>query len=453
MNIIYLILGIVIGFFIGWLMVKSKFSANQLSIAQLTDDLQKQMDQKHIEYQVESEKTRSLNQQLTELKLEITEERSKVSQLNASLSTRNAEYNGLNEKLTLQKQDIENLQKKFTEQFDNLANKIFEEKTQKFTQQNRENLDQVLKPLNDKLKDFEKKVEDTYIKNVKDRTDLQVEIKKLYELNSKISEDANNLTKALKGDVKKQGNWGEVVLERILESSGLEKDREYKTQVSIEGENGTRYLPDVIIYLPENKHIIIDSKVSLVAYENLVNAIEQGDQERFMKDHLRSIKSHIKELSDKQYYKLDGMNSPEYVLMFLPIESSFSIAVREDTELFNFAWNNKIVIVSPSTLIATLLTISSIWRQENQTRNALEIARKSGDLYDKFVGLMEDLVDLGNKLKATQKVYESSMNKLVDGKGNLIKRTEELKSLGAKASKTIPSNLLDRATNQPELSE
>ena len=282
---------------------------------------------------------------------------------------------------------------------------------------------------------------------------MQAEIKKLYDLNSKISEDANNLTKALKGDVKKQGNWGEVVLERILENSGLEKDREYKTQVSITGESGTRYQPDVVIYLPENKHVIIDSKVSLVAYENLVNATESEDQERFMKEHIRSIKSHIKELSDKQYFKLDGLNSPEYVLMFLPIEASFSIAVREDTELFSYAWDNKIVIVSPSTLIATLLTISSIWRQENQTRNAMEIARKSGDLYDKFVGLMEDLVDLGKKLKTTQAAYENSMNKLVDGKGNLIRRTEELKTLGAKASKSLPTNLLDRSVNSSELTE
>lgn len=444
MEIVFLIVGLVLGFIISYLVLKNKFNQNP-NIELKLNKINQEFEEKKILLQVELERGNALKQQLEELKTDIQKERVAALLLNSQLAESKSDFRNLKDKLDTQKQEIEGLQKQSAEHFSNLANKILEEKTQKFTQQNKENLDIVLKPLNEKLKDFEKKVEDTYIKNVKDRTDLQAEIKKLYDLNFKISEEANNLTKALKGDVKKQGNWGEVILERILENSGLEKNREYKTQVSLTNQSGKRYQPDVVIYLPDNKNIVIDSKVSLVAYEQLVNAQTQEDQDRFLKLHIESIKSHIKELSDKQYYKLETLNSPEYVLMFLPIESSFSIAIKQDTQLFNHAWDNKIVIVSPSTLIATLLTVSSIWRQENQTKNAMEIAKKSGDLYDKFVGLIEDLIDVGNKLKQTQKAYESSMNKLSEGKGNLVKRAEDLKTLGAKTSKNIPPQLLDRS--------
>jgi DNA recombination protein RmuC len=253
--------------------------------------------------------------------------------------------------------------------------------------------------------------------------------------------------------VKKQGNWGEVILERILETSGLEKGREYTTQESFEREGGGRYQPDVVIYLPENKHVVVDAKVSLVAYDNYVSADIKEDQDAFMKDHLRSIRAHIKELADKQYFKLEGLNSPEYVLMFIPIEASFSITVKEDHAIFNEAWSNKIVIVSPSTLIATLMTISSIWNQENQTKNAIEIARQSGNLYDKFEGLLKDLIQIGKRIEDTQACYKSSMNKLSEGKGNLISRVEKLRTLGAKASKEIPQPLIEQAQEGSELAE
>jgi DNA recombination protein RmuC len=445
MNIVFLIAGLVLGILIAWLWFKVQSVKIPDEANLKIESLSRELESKQLILGIETEKSRQLGLQLDEIKAELNSHRELSNRLNANLSAKNVEYQNLEDRLKTHQEEVENLQKKFTDQFQNLANQILEEKSKKFTEQNKENIDQVLKPLNEKLKDFEKKVEQTYINGVKDRTDLQAEIKKLYDLNTKISQDANNLTKALKGDVKKQGNWGEVILERILENSGLQKDREYKTQVSFNREEGGKYQPDVVIYLPENKHVIVDSKVSLVAYEQLVNASTPEDQERHLKDHIRSVKAHIKELSDKQYFKLDGLNSPEYVLMFIPIESSFSIAIREDAELFSYAWDNRIVIVSPSTLTATLMTISSIWRQENQTRNALEIAQKSGDLYDKFVLLMEDLIDVGNKLKATQKAYSDSMNKLTDGRGNLIKRVEDLKVLGAKASKSLPQNLLDRA--------
>lgn len=449
MEIVFLIVGLVLGFFIAYLIFKNKkpISNSGDELANLLTELE----QTKTKYSVEAEKNNQLAVQITDLKEELQQERSAIISLNASLAESKTDFKNIKEKLDTQKEEIETLQKQSVEHFNNVANKILEEKTQKFTQQNKENIDQVLKPLNEKLKDFEKKVEETYEKNLKDKTSLQVEVKKLYELNAKISEEANNLTKALKGDVKKQGNWGEMVLERILESSGLEKGREYKTQESFNREDGGRYQPDVVIYLPENKHVVVDAKVSLVAYENYVSADIKEDQDAFMKEHLRSIRAHIKELSDKQYFKLEGLNAPEYVLMFIPIEASFSITVKEDNAIFNEAWSNKIVIVSPSTLIATLMTISSIWNQENQTRNAIEIARQSGNLYDKFEGLLKDLIQIGKKIEDTQTYYKNSMNKLTEGKGNLISRVENLRTLGAKASKQIPQQLIERAVENDEL--
>jgi DNA recombination protein RmuC len=374
-----------------------------------------------------------------------------------SLFTLHGEYNAqltenknLKEKLELQKAEIGQLQDKFSHEFKNLANEILEEKTKKFTEQNRMNLDEVLKPLSEKIKDFEKKVEDTYEKGLKDQTALQAELKKLHELNFKISEEAHNLTVALKGDVKKQGSWGEVVLERILESSGLQKSREYELQVAINGHDGSRQILDALIYLPDKKNIIIDSKVSLVAYDNLVAAADEEERKKWTKEHIRSLRGHIKELSQKKYHTSLNINAPEYVLMFIPIEASFSVAISEDREIFNEAWSSKIVIVSPSTLIATLMTVASIWKQENQTRNAMEIARQGGNLYDKFEGLLQDLIQLGRKLEDAQQYYRASMNKLHTGKGNLISRIESLRTLGATPGKTLPQELLDRSKEDGE---
>jgi DNA recombination protein RmuC len=258
----------------------------------------------------------------------------------------------------------------------------------------------------------------------------------------KISDEANNLTKALKGDVKKQGNWGEVILERILERSGLTEGREYEKQVSVISENGLRFQPDVVIHLPDQKHIVVDSKVSLVAYERLVNIEPDKDRSAFVKEHLLSIRTHIKILSEKHYQNAQGFNSPDFVLLFVPIESSFSIAVQEDHDLFSYAWDNKVVIVSPSTLLATLRTIASIWQQENQTRNALEIARQSGALYDKFVSFIADIESIGRSIESTRKTYDQATNKLYIGAGNLVKRAENIKKLGAKTTKEMPADKL-----------
>ncbi len=433
MDIIFLITGLTVGFAAAWFIGKQRFD-NKAEIL----PLQAKLD-------MTKEKHETALKQCEILKNDLDKEHREIVKLNRELAARNAEYTALEEKLKHQKQEIESLHQKFNDQFSNLAQKILEEKSQKFTRQNKENIDAVLKPLNEKLQDFGKKVEEAYEKNAKDSTSLQTEIKRLYELNNQMSQDANNLTKALKGDVKKQGNWGEMVLEKILERSGLRKGTEYDTQNTFTGEDSRRYKPDVIVYLPQEKHIIVDAKVSLTAYEQFVNADQKEEQDHFAKLHLQSVKNHVKELADKQYHKLSELNAPEYVLMFIPIESSFSVAVKEDTELFNYAWDNKIVIVSPSTLTATLMTIAGVWRQEQQAQNALEIARKSGALYDKFVGLTEDLLNVGNRIKQTQNAYENAMKKLSEGSGNLVKRAEDIKKLGAQTNKSISPALLTPA--------
>jgi DNA recombination protein RmuC len=250
-------------------------------------------------------------------------------------------------------------------------------------------------------------------------------------------QEANNLTKALKGDSKLQGNWGELVLERILESSGLEKDREFKMQVSTKDEEGRQFRPDAVVFLPDNKHLIIDSKVSLTAYEQLVRAESNEDKDRLTREHLLSLRSHIQNLAGKDYPSLTGLNSPDFTLLFIPIEASFGMAVQADAELFSYAWDRRIVIVSPSTLLATLRTIASLWKQDKQNKNALRIAEESGRLYDKFADFVKEMETLGNRLRQAQESYDTSMNRLSTGNGNLIGRAEKLRELGAKTSKTL----------------
>mgnify|MGYP002347343223 CR=1 FL=1 len=431
----------------GWVLC-FRFLKNQgLSISAL-QELKKTNENLFVENQVSKSNLEALKMNLSNLESQLEAERKSNTSKgmeNASLLNENK---NLMQRLAEQKQEMEQLNEKLTAQFKNLANEILEEKTKRFTEQNKSNLDEILKPLGDKLKDFEKKVEDTYEKGLRDQSRLQAELLKLHDLNNRISQEAQNLTRALKGDVKKQGNWGEMLLEKILENSGLIRDLHYKTQVSLLTADGQKMLPDVVIYLPDNKHIVVDSKVSLVAYNAYVNAQTEDERAVAVKDHIRSVRSHIKGLAEKNYAHLQGLSTPEYVLMFIPVEASFGVAISEDSELFSYAWNSKIVMVSPSTLIATLLTISSIWKQENQNRNALEIAEKGGQLYDKLVLLVEDLIDVGRKLEDAKKAYELSMNKLHTGKGNLLGRAEAMKKLGAKASKELPQKLVDRVEDE-----
>ena len=298
-------------------------------------------------------------------------------------------------------------------------------------------MDVILNPLKENLKAFEDKVEKVYNMEAAERNTLKGVITQLMDLNKQISDEAQNLTKALKGDNKKQGNWGEVILERVLERSGLVRDQEYRIQAAMQATDGTRYQPDVIIDLPDEKHLIIDSKVSLIAYEKLVNADTEDDRKLFAKAHVESIRGHVSGLSAKKYHDLYKINSPDFVLLFVPIESSFSIAVQLDGELFNYAWDRKVVIVSPSTLLATLRTIASMWKQERQNRNVLEIARLSGDMYDKFVGFLSDMDSIGKNINQTQSAYNNAINKLSEGRGNLTTTAEKIKKLGAKADKQI----------------
>jgi DNA recombination protein RmuC len=332
---------------------------------------------------------------------------------------------------------IREIQQKFQLEFQNVANKLLDEKSKTFIETNRTNLDILLNPLKENIKAFEDKVNKVYKDESDERNILRGEITKLIDLNKQISEEAANLTKALKGDSKKQGNWGEVILERVLERSGLVKDREYRLQASLTDLDGNRLQPDAIIDLPDEKHLIIDSKVSLIAYERLVNCETEDERKLYSKAHVESIRAHVLNLSSKNYHDLYQVNSPDFVLLFVPIESSFSFAVQIDAELFSDAWDKRVVIVSPSTLLATLRTIASIWKQERQNRNVLEIARLSGAMYDKFVGFVGDMEGIGKNIKLSQHAYDNAISKLTEGNGNLTKTAEKIKGLGAKANKQL----------------
>ncbi|NND63254.1 MAG: DNA recombination protein RmuC [Flavobacteriaceae bacterium] len=390
-----------------------------------------------------------LNERFEAALLEKEKVREEKEFLNRELVKRTSENDNLEIKLKDQKQELEKLQERFQKEFENLANKILDNKSEKFTKQNKENLDLVLKPLQEKIDKFEKKVEETHKESIDRHAMLRQQIIGLKELNEQMSKEATNLTKALKGDSKLQGNWGELVLERVLEKSGLEKDREYFIQSSFTSDEGRRVLPDVVLHLPDNKKMIIDSKVSLVAYERYVNKEEQTDKDTALKEHISSLKKHIEQLSEKNYQDIYKIESPDFVLLFVPIEPAFAVAINEDNNLYNWAFEKNIVIVTPTTLLATLRTIDSMWNNEKQQQNALEIATQAGRLYDQFVNLTDDLIKVGNQLKTVQGSYDGTMKKLT-GQGNLIRKVESIKKLGIKQKKYINEKLLKRAEEDGE---
>jgi DNA recombination protein RmuC len=439
MEIIVGITGLVIGGLIGWLLNKSA----QSSVLQ---DVRTRL-------LVEQEKSLGLASQLNEEKKVASVERNKVLELSTVFSRTDADYKNLQLKLAEQQKEMEGLQEKFTTQFENLANKIFEEKGKKFADQNKINLGEILNPLREKISDFEKKVELTNTESIKNHSALREQLTNLKELNQQITKEASNLTRALKGDSKAQGNWGEYILESILEKSGLVKGREYFIQESFTSEDGKRLQPDVVIKLPDSKNLIIDSKVSLVAYERFMSADDETERSVQLKQHILSLRQHIKGLSEKNYQTLYSAGSLDFILLFVPIEPAFSASVRYDVEIFNDAFEKNIVIVSPSTLIATLRTISSIWKQEFQNRNTVEIAKQATALYEKFRGFTEDLIEMGNQLKRTQSSYEGAMNKLSTGKGNLVGSVEKIRLLGLKPTKTIDQRLVERADDNSDLVE
>ena len=391
------------------------------------------------------EKGRLLEQQNNEIRQQVKEKEALINELNSRLSRKTTENEGLNEKLLNLKKDIEGLQENFRNEFRNLANDILEEKTKKFTEQNRTKLEEILKPLGEKIRDFEKKVEDTYDKESKQRFSLEKEIKNLAELNQQISKEASNLTSALKGQSKTQGNWGETILETILEKSGLSKDREYFVQQSFTNEHGKRMQPDVVVVYPGERSLVIDSKVSLLAYERFASADTKDEQVKALAEHLISVRQHITELSAKNYQDLYQLKTLDFVILFMPVEPAYLVAMQAQSDLWSWAYERRILLISPTNLIAALRMIANLWRVEYQNKNAIEIARQSADLLDKFVGFVEDLEDVGRKLDSARLSYDASMNKLATGKGNLIRRTEKIKELGAKPTKELPKTLLDRS--------
>ncbi|WP_142783552.1 DNA recombination protein RmuC [Changchengzhania lutea] len=366
--------------------------------------------------------------------------------LNTELTRKDTEYINLQQQSLKRDAEIEERQEQLRKDFELLATRILDEKSEKFTLQNKENIKNILNPLQEKIKVFEEKVDLTQKESISMHSALKEQLLGLKDLNQQMTKEATNLTRALKGDSKMQGNWGELVLERVLEKSGLEKNREYFVQQSFTLEDGSRVLPDVVLHLPDGKKMVIDSKVSLTDYERLVNA-EDDDKPLFLKAHVNSIKKHVDQLSEKNYQDLYDIESPDFVLMFIPIEPAFAIVVHEDNAIYNKAFEKNIVIVTPSTLLATLRTIDSMWNNEKQQQNAIEIARQAGALYDKFEGLVKDLTGIGKKIDSAKVDYSAAMNKLVEGKGNLITSVEKLKKMGAKAKKALPEAILKRAND------
>ena len=438
-GIILLIVGIGVGFALGWLFKKN----NATGSTDNTSELKEEIGSLNGRLAAAVENYKEQKEQIEKLTLQKDE-------LLATNSQLQADNENLTQRLKEHKQEVEELQKKFTTEFENIANKLLKQNTTDFAEANQKRLDEILKPLRENIKTFEQKVDDKYEKELKERTSLMEQIKSLSELNQQMREDAQSLTKALKGDSKTQGNWGELILEKILESSGLIKGEEYQTEDYYTNQTGGGSRLDVIIKLPDDKQIIIDSKVSITAYTNYIDTDDEAEKEIQAKAHIASVKSHIDLLAKKDYSQIPGLNTPDFVLMFMPSEPSFSFTLQNDNNIYNYAWDKKIVIVSPTTLLATLKTVASVWKQERQTKNALEIARQSGALYDKFVGFIDDLEKIQKGISTSQEAYNGAINKLKTGNGNLIGRAEKIRILGAKTSKQIDAKYTEEEDKQIE---
>ncbi|WP_452232011.1 DNA recombination protein RmuC [Lacinutrix sp. MEBiC02595] len=452
-----IIISAAIGAYLGMLFTKLKSKSEKSTLEERNNNLQQQLnDFKQFSEAENLKQNQNFENQLVQLKetlskMEIDREdiRREKDFLNTELARRNSEYENL-QKLNLKKdEELEERQKQLRTDFENLATRILDAKSEKFTLQNKENIKNILNPLQEKIQLFEKKVDDTQKESISMHSALKEQLLGLKDLNQQMTKEATNLTRALKGDSKMQGNWGELVLERVLEKSGLEKDREYFVQQNFTREDGSRVLPDIVLHLPDNKKMIIDSKVSLTDYERYVNA-EDDEREVFLKAHINSIRRHVDQLSEKKYEDLYDIESPDFVLLFIPIEPAFAVAINADNSIYNKAFEKNIVIVTPSTLLATLRTVDSMWNNEKQQQNAIEIARQAGALYDKFHGLVTDLTGVGKKIDDAKKDYSSAMNKLVEGKGNLITSVEKIKKLGAKAKKALPETFIKRAKEDNE---
>ena len=425
--LIYLIItltSVFIGLFLGKNLVKLKFKSKHAAL---------------------KERNTFLNQSLNDANDDLKNTQLEKEALIASKTRLATELKNSEQRIAKNKEELNTIQEKFTKEFENLANKILEEKSTKFTEQNKLNITSILNPLKEKIEGFEKKVSESQKESIGMHSALKEQLNNLKDLNLQMSKEAINLTKALKGDSKAQGDWGETQLEILLEKANLAKDIHFTTQGGYRDEDGRLKKPDFIINLPDKRHLIVDSKVSLTNYEAYFNADDEEQQKFHLKKHIESIRKHIRELSEKKYESLYEINAPDYVLMFVPIEPAYLLALNNNNSLYLEALDKNVVMVSTSTLLATLSTVSSMWRQENQKNNVLEIANQAGRLYDQFVNLTDDLIKVGTQLKTVQGSYDTSMKKLT-GKGNLVKKVEKIRELGAKTTKIMNKNLLDRAS-------
>ena len=464
MEIVFLGVGVVLGIVIGFFLGKRKpvdYEANQQD-QQLLQAVQQEVHQlkselkKADELKNDAEKNAAvIEQRLENAKENFSEQRQRIKELtdkneslileNRSLSNAIAEFKTNNAALEQQKKELEEIKEKFTKEFELIATQLLKKNTTELSETNQKRLGEILFPFKDQIDKFEKKVHEAFDKEFRDKASLKAEIKNLFDLSQKLSTDAENLTNALKNDSKKQGNWGEIILERVLERSGLIKGQEYDTQYSTENEEGNVIRPDVVIQLPDNKHVIVDAKVSLTAYESFINSSDEQQRELALKAHLTSVKNHVKDLSSKNYQTGVGINAPDFVLLFMPIESAFSLAVQHDNELFSFAWEKRIVIVSPSTLLATLRTIASIWKHERQNQNVMEIARLGGDIHDKLARTMDELQKIDLDFEKMHGNYKSAFKRLYTGKGNVIRTAQKMSELGAKTQRKLSVNDTDEA--------
>ncbi|MEY2924683.1 MAG: hypothetical protein RLZZ337_1231 [Bacteroidota bacterium] len=387
----------------------------------------------------------NLRMQGEKISNDLNEERKLKEELNAAFAAAKRDLEHAQNRLNEQKAELQNLNEQLTKDFENIANKVVYHNSKVMQEKHEEKLMAMLTPFKDKIERFEKKVEDTHKESIKDSQSLKEQLLQLKELNKSIGDEAKNLTSALKGDKKMQGDWGEHKLERILQAAGLEKETHYRKQVNLKDEFNNNLRPDYIIYLPDDKNLVIDSKVSLVAYEKYFSADDDQEIKIAAASHVRNVRDHVNRLSSVNYSELMGINSPDYVIMYMPIDGALGLAMTEDTELFEYALNKNIVLVSNNTLLATLKTVSFIWRQDMQNKNAIEIARQGGALYEKFTGFVETLIQVGKKMEIAQVDYRKAMNQLTEGKGNLVRRAEQLRELGIKTSKTLPEKLVDRS--------
>lgn len=429
MEIVFLAIGLISGALIGWLFTRQK-ALQERGIP--VEDINR----KYISLEL-------FNQE----KQENNEKEKTIIGLNSRIAELSANHRNIEEKLENSKKELNEIHARFSLEFKNLSNDLLEEKSKKFLELNEKNVGDILNPLKEKIKEFEGKIDKVYMDESRERISLKKELENIVKLNQQVSDDTHKLTNALKGDKKMLGDWGEVQLEMILEKAGLEKEIHYRKQPTITDEEGRTLRPDYIINLPDDKQMIIDSKVSLVAYERYFNADDESVKASALKQHLSDLMNHVRDLSDKNYQKLYGINPPDYVLMFIPIEPALAIAQREDTSLFDKALKKSIVMVSTSTLLATLRTINFIWNQDKQRKNVYEIARQSGALYEKFIGFIEDLTAVGKKIDDAKEQYSNAMNKLYESKkkgDTLIGRIEKIKELGADTNKSLPQNILDR---------